>query len=149
MVLHGPLSRIANCFAVVAVLLAALAVAVQAPGWLYYVVIFAAIAIACVIIGHRCAVRLDDTGIKVPGLALIPWAEVEAVRVARAADLRLVCPTVDVARGRHLDSIPLEGLATRNYSERVITQARQIAARAKCPLEVADQAPQVKPRRGA
>lgn len=148
MLLRGPVARIAMVFTVIALFFALLDLIWQPRGWVVFLVVFLATALASAISGLRSSVYLTDDGVRVPGSAVIPWDSIDAVRVERAADLRMVCPTLDIAQGRRINNVLLDGLATRTYSERVIAQAQEIAKRASCPCQIYDDAPQHAPKRG-
>lgn len=109
------------------------------------------VAVALGVMGVRMVVRLGPRDVRVPGRAVLPLADIDAVTVTRASGpVPLFVPVVDVRTGRALNRVELDGLSSLGSPKAALRWARILADAAGAgdvpPISAEAHA---RPRRGA
>lgn len=147
--LAGPVARVGVAFCLIALAFAGLAALLRSDHWVLFLAVFLTLALVAGVMAARSVVRLRDDVLDVPGSGRYRWQDIEAVHIAPSGDRGMFCPVVDVAEGRAIRPIPLEGLTAHGVTQRLQSQANEIARRASVDVtwEQPEDAPA--PRRAA
>ncbi|MGL5406938.1 MAG: hypothetical protein ACRDAX_09235 [Propionibacteriaceae bacterium] len=101
--------------------------------------VFAIVGFIVLVLGARTAVKLGDTGIEVLGDPMIPYSDIDGVRLERRGKTwwqgARALPIIEVAEGRAVRDIPLDGLLAASGSRRLRAQAERIAELAHVKLD--------------
>ena len=116
--------------------------------------VFAIAGLVVLVLGARTVVKLGDVGVEVLGDPTVRYADIDGVRLERRGKTwwqgARALPVLEVAEGRALRDIPLDGLLASPGSSRLRSQAERIAELAHVELDDADivAVAEVTPRRG-